>query len=100
MPRFNMESYLDSLMDKNIIEIIADMDREVSRVESISYSVRWAPRVREEGGPEYANTLKGYLFFLRTWTKPAWVDISPLKNICEKLVERSNLKPEILEYFN
>lgn len=97
---FNIEMYLSTLEDKNYYEIINSIDNEVSSIESKMYWVRWWPKLRELWWPEYSSKLKWFLFFLRYWKKPNWVSILPLKKICTILVEKWELKKEILDNFN
>lgn len=97
--KFEVSELLQSLEDKSRKEIISILGAETSVVESKLYGVRWWPRLRELGWPEYVNKLKWYLFFLRFWQKPGGVNIQPLKKIAENLVEKWEFEEEVLRLF-
>ncbi len=97
--QFNIQDYLSTLENMSYIDIINNMNRNVNEIESKLYSVKWAPKLREAWWPRYISELKGYLFFLRYWEPPHGINISPLKKICENLVEKGEFKKGILDKF-
>lgn len=96
---FDIPDFLESLEDKNLTDIIHEIDNEVYKVESKLSSIRWAPKMRNDWWYDYINQLKWYLFFLRFWAKPNLVNIWPLKKICTNLVAKKQFNESIMSFF-
>ncbi|MCD9188288.1 MAG: hypothetical protein LUM44_17865 [Pyrinomonadaceae bacterium] len=99
---YDFDEFLKFIEDKNYIEIIPLADAECGFAERQSFSVKGAVKARAMGSTSYAKSLKGFLFFLRSGIKPMGIDdyeFAKYKSVCEKLVEKKQFKPEVLQMF-
>lgn len=99
---YNIGDFIEKVKVKNLPEIIFEAQDEVYQAEIGTSGVKGAVAKRNAGALEYANDLKGLIFFLNSGIKPFGVSESvffSFKPICENLVRKKQLKPEILELF-
>jgi len=96
---FDLHEFVDAVKDKGRLEIISIAQREVYLAEGRSFSVKGAVRNRTNGSTRYAANLKGLIFLLTTEETPANASILPFRSICESLVQRKQLKPDIMRLF-
>ncbi len=98
-PSFNLREFIETVQDKDCLEIISLAQQEVQMAEQRSFSVKGAVRNRNDGSTRYAADLKGLIFLLTYGAKPMGVGIAPFWIICKNLVDRKQIKPEIMTLF-
>jgi hypothetical protein len=89
-----LDNIVEKYKDKELFEIITELQREVSRLKST--------KGRAEKFNDYINSAREVLFFLQSGVKPSGLtsfEFNKIKPMVEKLVEKGNLKKEILDYF-
>jgi len=99
---YDISTFIVQVQDKDKGEIIYMARREVAEVRKRSFSVKGAVKARKQGSIEYAELLKGLIFFLSSEMKPLGVsdwDFRLFRPLCEKLVKKGQLKSETLELF-
>lgn len=101
--RFSLEHFLDEVKDLRLVQMIERAEQEVRWVESISYGVSGAVETRKEGGPEYAASIKSFLFWLRYGRRPFGAsggEYELYRPIAVELVNKKDLKPTVLDQFD
>ena len=73
--QYDFADFVESVKDKNWLDMIEAADKACATAERLSYGVKGAKKAREQGSPRYAENLKEFLFFLRTQTKPMSVTV-------------------------
>src|SRR5260370_31232661 len=96
---FDLLEFVDAVKDKGRLEIISVAQREVYLAEQRSFGVKGAVRNRANGSTRYAANLKGLIFLLTQEVTPSGVGIYPFRSICESLVQRKQISPEIMRLF-
>jgi hypothetical protein len=99
---YDFGEFLRSLKDMGYQEIIQEAERQVRDIEAGLSGVRGVPRQRRLVAGRYAHRLKEFLFFMRSGTRPGGADdvtFQMYRPICERLVERGECKPSVLELF-
>jgi hypothetical protein len=100
--QFDKQAFLNRIKDLDWHQMIDITSKEVGHVESISYNIKGAVKNREQGSVGYIDFLKGFLFWLSNGIKPAGLsndEFRTFRPICEKLIEKKQLKPEALSVF-
>jgi len=100
--RYDFGAFLRSIEEQDYEDILRSATREVARVEPSLSGVRGAPERRRLGGFEYVDRLKKFLFFMRSGIRPGGLDdheFGAYRQICERLVERGQFKPSVLDLF-
>jgi len=101
-PSYNIKEFVEAIKDEDYVEVIRQANLEVGEPERRSFGVKGAIRARQQGSVEYAAVLKGFLFFMQYGVKPAGVTDSHFQlfhPVCENLVQKGQLKPGILNFF-
>jgi hypothetical protein len=91
------------MIGRDYHEIMPAADAECGTAEARSYSVRGAPKAREQGSTRYASRLKQFLYFMNYGTLPDHLSDRELRLyrlITESLVEKKQLNPPVLNQFN
>ena len=99
---YRIDKYIKDSIGKNLIDIQVDLQHEIAKAERGTSNVKGAVKKREMGALDYAENLKGLVWFLNTGIKPAGVndiDFQLFKPLIEDLVDRNQLKEEILKRF-
>jgi hypothetical protein len=103
MYRYDFDRFIAEVRDLGYVEMIAEADREAGQVERNLYGRGKTARMKQEaGGREYRHLLGGFLWLLRTGTKPQSVsewDFLRMRPAIESLVERGIMKPEAMAVF-
>ncbi len=84
-------------------EIVSEARAEIHRTESSSHRVKGAPDSRALGSGEYLRFLGSVVFFFQRRKIPAVLsadNFQLLHRLTQYLVDRGDLKPEILELFS
>jgi len=100
---FDIRKFVEKIKEEDLPEIIEKTSREAKRIENKSFNKKGAKRARKEGSIEYLENLKGLLFFLKKGKKPDSVSdevFQKYRPIIKNLVQKGELKKEILEKFN
>lgn len=86
----NLKDFISEHLDRNLLEIIANLQQKIIIAE----------RIKDF---EFAQKLKELAFFINVGQKPAGVDENDYQlyyPLIERLVNKGQLKAEILKYFN
>jgi hypothetical protein len=89
-----IDNIVDKYKDKEFFDIIFELEKEVVRLKLI--------KGRKQHLTDYINSAKEVLFFLQSGIKPAGIsdwEFRKMKPLIEKLVEKGNLKKEIMGCF-
>ena len=100
-PTFDSEEFFRRVCEYDLAKLLKAADEECRQVENLSRG-RGGPRAREQGSMEYAALLKEFLFFLHYRKRPGAVssaDFMLFKPVCENLVAKGELQPNVLELF-
>jgi len=101
-PPYDICQFIEKIKDNDWHKIIAEAQEEAYRAEQGTSGVKGAVKKREAGALDYANDLKGLIFFLGNGIKPFGVSDSvfhSFKPICKNLVEKKQFNPEVLNLF-
>jgi len=93
--KYSIEKIAKQYSDKELINILDGLIREVGRLKAI--------RKRNHEQTEYMRAAGEVLFFLQSGIKPAALDndeFMALKPLIQELVDKGNLKKEIMAYFD
>lgn len=85
---------IEKYKDKELFDIVFELENEVSRLKEI--------KGRNQKWTNYINSSKEVLFFLKSGIKPVAMkdfEFKKMKPMIENLVEKGNLKKEVLNYF-
>ena len=91
----SIEKIVEQYSDKDWINIIDGLDREARRLKNL--------RKRNEQQQEYLRAAREVVFFLGNGIKSASLDedeFMAMKPLIQKLVDKGNLKKEIMAYFD
>ena len=100
--KFDFQRWLGSQIDFGLLHLTAAANEETSRVERLLRDTRSGKGAREAGGRRYVERLRQFLHFLRHRQRAAgtsetdWITYRPT---IERLVNRGDLPPEVLEQF-
>ena len=101
-PFYDISKFIDRVEDKDRLEIIRLAVQEVNYLEPKLFRVKGAVERRKRGGCEYVAQLKEFIFFMRFEIKPTgvkdWI-FRLYRPVCEKLVEKGQMKSTILDFF-
>ena len=96
------DSFIDKVKDMDYHDIMNYGDREVARMESISFSKPGAVKDKNFERTKYSEQIKGFLLFMRSGTKPIGIseyDFKLYRIVVEYLVAKEQIKPEAIEIF-
>ena len=100
--QYNFVDFIDKVKDMNYHDIMIYGDREVARMESISYSKPGAENDKNMENTKYSGQIKAFLLFMGQGIKPAGVsgyDFRLYRIVVEYLVAKEQMKPEAIEIF-
>jgi len=100
--RFDIGAFVDRVKEFDRLQIVAAAREEIARAEALSFRRKGAVRAREEGSTQYAEILKGLVWFLEQGTKPFGVppaDFRRFRPICEALIEKQQMDAAALKLF-
>lgn len=100
---FKFSEFIEHIKDMGIVEIIIAGCNEVDEVERISFRIKGSVKTRDKGSLFYTRKLKNFIYFLRNGTKPGSAsddEFASYRSIVEKLIQRGQLKPEVLKNFD
>ncbi len=103
---FDKNDFVESVIERGLSldEIVLEVREEIDLTESISYGTKGVPDNRVAGSGEYVRFLRALVFFLECElkAKPARLsddEFQILLPLAQHLVDRGDLKPDILELF-
>ena len=99
---FEAPAFFEAIYDKSLPGIQILTQQEVGMTEARSSRVKGAVAARAQGSGDYIALLKGFLFFRGQGRKPYGVsdeDFAMFLPICERLVEKGQFRPGLLEAF-
>lgn len=97
---YNFEAFIRSVEDLDRREMIEEAQVEGDRVHALSYGVPGAVQAREMRSTEYIKRIGHFVFWIGQRVKPSGVspeDWSLYERVTEKLVEKKQLDPSLLE---
>ena len=101
---FDKKEFVEDVIERGLSlnEILREAREEIQQTESSFYGVRGAPQTRAAGSGEYVRFLRSLMFFLQNRKIPAVLsadNFQLLYHLAQHLVDRGDLKPDILELF-
>lgn len=102
---YGFERFIESIKDVSFDEIIQKTDREVGRIDAHLFpgsGRRAIPKEQRDIAQSYSDKLGRFLFFMRWGIKPSKVtpsELSLYRQVCEHLIEKSQLSKSILSVF-
>lgn len=100
---YSFLDFLQQVKDLDYMEIIQHAEREVARVESLSYGRPGAVKAREMGSTKYAHEIKEFLFWMRYGTRPASAsenNFQLYRIVANELVKKKQFKPSVMDVFD
>lgn len=100
---YDIKRFIEDAKNISKGEIIILAQKEVIKVRRCSYFRKGAVKAREQGSLDYAELLKGLIAFLNSESRPMGIsdsDFMLFRPLCEVLVQRKQLHPEIIKLFN
>ncbi len=101
--QYDFSDFIEHIKDKDLLDIIETADRACATTERASYIVKGARKARTQGSLCYVASLKEFLFFMRTQSKPMGVSayhLSLYEKVAENLVAKGQWLPETLKLFD
>ena len=99
---YNISEFADFVKSNgNIFELIKIAEDEVYQAERmVTPGRRGAPKEREKECYEYIREIKGFLFFLRSGSRPTGARCFDLfRPVCQNLIDKKVFKPEAINAF-
>lgn len=99
---YDFEAFINRIKDEDYHEIVKEAEREANIVEDSSYRVRGAVHRRQQGSMVYVDQIGAFLFWMHNGMRPAGAseeDFQLYRIVAEKLVEKGQFKPTVLEMF-
>ena len=99
---YNISEFLKQIENMDYPEIMNYAEGVARRIEGLSFKVKGAVKARELGSMKYVQQIKQFLFFMGNGIKPFGVDehiFQLYRPVCEKLVQKKQFKPEVLDKF-
>ena len=99
---YSISEFLKQIENMDYPEIKKYAEEVARRIEGLSFNVKGAVKARELGSMKYVQQIKQFLFFMGSGVKPGGVDehiFQLYRPICEKLVQKKQFKPEVLDKF-
>lgn len=87
----NMKEFIEAIKDKDYLEAIYLADKEATEAERLKYRSRKSPAANTTGCPNYADSLKGFIYFMRHGIRRRGLDdqeFEDLRSIREALMAR------------
>ncbi len=100
---YDIRRFIEHVKDKSKGEIFILAWKEVIEAERRSVFRKGAVKAREQGSLQYAELLKGLIAFLNSESRPMEIsdsDFMLFRPLCEALVQKKLLNPEIIELFD
>ena len=102
--KYSFEKFLDTIKDEDLPKIQLLASKEAGRAERLSSSAtRGIDNATKLRIGYYKKRVGEFAFFITHSIKPGGVDEEDFKlylPICEILVEKGQLKPDVLKHFN
>ena len=105
MPQYDFQAFLNSIGGLEPLEMVWETKREVTAVQrslSSGGGRKEADKRHEYQAMKYEQLLRAFMFFLRNGKKPAAISLSDFRlfrPVVERLVNRGQLEPSILDLF-
>ena len=99
---YKFVDFIEKVKDMDYHDIMEYGDREVARMENMSYSDTGSESDRNMEVMELSEQIKAFLLFLRQGIKPVGVsahDFRLYRIVVEYLVAKEQMKPETIEIF-
>jgi len=99
---YNFVDFIEQVKDMDYQDIMNYGDREVARMESMSYLNPGAEDNINMGKTKYSEQIKAFLLFMSQGIKPMGVsayDFRLYRIVVEYLVAKEQMKPETIEIF-
>jgi hypothetical protein len=100
---FNFKEFLDGIEDSDFFQAAQRTEQELRSVEPFARREFRKREIQRDTRPgKYADKLKGLLFWFHSAMKPAGLsenEFQLIKPLCEKLVQKGQLKPLALDAF-
>ena len=99
---YKFMDFIEKVKDMDYHDIMEYGDREVARMENMSYSDTGSESDRNMEVMELSEQIKAFLLFLRQGIKPIGVsayDFRLYRIVVEYLVAKEQMKPEAIEIF-
>ena len=99
---YNFVDFIEQVKDMDYQDIMKYGDREVARMESISYLNPGAEDNINMEKTKYSEQIKAFLFFMSQGIKPMGVsgyDFRLYRIVVEYLIAKDQMKPETIEIF-
>jgi len=103
MSPYDFADFIEHVKDKDFVDILETAERDCAATERASYVVKGARKARELGSTPYVKSLKDFLWFMRTQSKPIGAsayDFQLYKKVAEKLVSKGQWAPGALKLFD
>ncbi len=97
---YEKEDLLNKYKDKNFIEIISELTDEVKHLDRINQNKKAFKITSDYQFTEYRDYAGGFLYFLNTGGKPAGNVLNFFLPVITNLVNKGQLKKEVLELIN
>jgi hypothetical protein len=102
-PSYNIDEFIERIKDMDWHDMVPEVCREGEQARRRSEKGKAAAEAVRQGSLKYAALLGGFAFFLQNSSKPAGLtdaEFQLFRPVCEKLVQKGQLKPEALELFD
>lgn len=100
---YDFHAFLQRMTKLSHIEILQEADKECALVERTLFSVKGAPKRRDQGGDAYCSQIKEFLFFMRSGKRPGSVSTTNFqvyKPVVQSLISKGELAVETLNLFS
>lgn len=96
--------FIEAIKDKDYPEIIRLTQQELREVENLPWSGKGVDKAKRESITDYIGFLGGFLSFMKgSGIKPTSISNSGfeglLRPVCERLVQKGQFKPEVMNFF-
>ncbi len=103
MYEYDFNDFLERMSKENHWDILKKAEQEGSNVERSSFGVKGCVDRRKRGSVEYSRKIGEFLFFMRNGIRPSSIsdmDFLKYKKVLENLVDKDQMKPEVLLIFD
>ena len=99
--KYDLDAFLRAIEDYDYVRMLQEAEQEGKRAEDASFGPR-ATSNQEQGSLAYARVVGALAFFLRYGHRPDGLydaTFRLFRPLCERLVQKGQMKPSVLKMF-
>lgn len=102
MQRYDFDRFLEKMAALDYFKLLKEAEHEAELVDDSTRKVSGAAKNRADGAVEYVIKIGAFLYFMKHFQRPSNTpdeDFKKYRKVVEVLVEKEQLKPEVMRWF-